>query len=924
MRDEGPRLDRLDRWLNGLHRFSIRHPALVVALALLVMAVAAPGIARLRLRTDGRALIPEHAPAVRFDHQVRREFGVRDPIVVLVRPRHADGILNGRTLGLVVDLTRAFAGIPGLDSTSVRSLATERSDRFRPRTMTRFRLLEPVPETPAQLEQLRGDLDAFRPLTGTMVSLDRQAAAILVGTPPDADRTALVAAIRAAIARTDTAGHEVHMIGAPIAESQLGSHILEDLGSGLRPEGSAGEPDEPRGPISRLRFAIARHVGLLPLSIAIMTLVFLVYFRSLVATLLPLGEAAACLVVVFGTMGWAGVPVYLTMAVLPVILVSMGLADELHIFHGYRRHRAERPDAPVREVVRTAMDEMSRPVIASAMTTAVGFLSFAISPLAPVRAFGLFAAGGIVFCMLWTLTAIPALLVLLAPRGFHASTRAAGARSSRWSRIAGPFVRRPGITLAAATLALAVCVPGIRRVVVQDSWISGFARDSGFYRATQYFNRHFFGTHRLLLVLDAGRVELHGALPVSDFGLGELSLPVAVAPRPEALPGCSLIVSRRPGKRPVLPEHANSAYQGATPPVYDPPMFWSAVIESAARSDQRVVVRTRLDQGSPIFMMAPAPGETLDVAIRSQRLAMPGVMRSIRDLENFVRDQERLTVGGVLGPPDQIETAEFVTNDRDPESRVIPTDPEHVRWLWNAIETAVGPERVREWVDSRLQRGLVVVFMKNANYVDTARLMQVIREYARTRLAPEGITLGLAGDVAVSQALIAAIIDSQVRSLLLSLLGILVVIAVVFRSLRWGVVCMLPAGLSVAATFAFMGWSGMPLGVATSMFASMVLGVGVDFAIHLVERYRMLVARGVAAEEAIFEALAATGPAIAVNALAVALGFGILVLSRVPANAWLGAISLVSLLACLIATLIVIPAVLRLAGPGPKRPRVEA
>jgi predicted RND superfamily exporter protein len=218
-------------------------------------------------------------------------------------------------------------------------------------------------------------------------------------------------------------------------------------------------------------------------------------------------------------------------------------------------------------------------------------------------------------------------------------------------------------------------------------------------------------------------------------------------------------------------------------------------------------------------------------------------------------------------------------------------------------------------VDPAFERGLVTVFLKNANFVDTAHLMDSIRVFERSQLAPDRIRLGFAGDVAVSQTLIQAIVHSQMSSLLASLLGILAVIAVLFRSLRWGLICMVPAGLSVAATFALMGMAGMPLGVATSMFAGMVLGIGVDFAIHIAERFRLAVARGAGRDAAILDSLTATGPAIVINALAVALGFGILVLSRVPANAQLGAITVVSLITCLAATLLVIPALLRL---GPK------
>jgi len=60
-------------------------------------------------------------------------------------------------------------------------------------------------------------------------------------------------------------------------------------------------------------------------------------------------------------------------------------------------------------------------------------------------------------------------------------------------------------------------------------------------------------------------------------------------------------------------------------------------------------------------------------------------------------------------------------------------------------------------------------------------------------------------------------------------------------------------------------------------------------------------------ERAVIEAVAGVGPATVLNALGVALGFGILMLSQVPANARLGVLGVVN---CLVATLLVLPALL--------------
>ena len=126
---------------------------------------------------------------------------------------------------------------------------------------------------------------------------------------------------------------------------------------------------------------------------------------------------------------------------------------------------------------------------------------------------------------------------------------------------------------------------------------------------------------------------------------------------------------------------------------------------------------------------------------------------------------------------------------------------------------------------------------------------------------------------------------------------------------------MVPCGFAVLVNFAVMGWADVPLGVATSMFAGMTLGIGVDYAIHYLERYRLACSRGLERDAALADAGAATGPAILIDGVAVALGFGVLILSQVPTNARLGQITMLCILGCLTATLILFPALLLALPP---------
>jgi hypothetical protein len=195
--------------------------------------------------------------------------------------------------------------------------------------------------------------------------------------------------------------------------------------------------------------------------------------------------------------------------------------------------------------------------------------------------------------------------------------------------------------------------------------------------------------------------------------------------------------------------------------------------------------------------------------------------------------------------------------------------------------------------------------------------MGAVHDYERQRLEARGIHVGFAGDVAVSQAMIPAIVRTQVSSLLLALAGALAAVMLLYGSFRAGLCAVAPTALAILWTFGAMGWLGVPLGVATSMFCAITLGVGVDYGIHFFERFRR--ARDAGDPEPVDRALGEAGPAIVADCLAIALGFGLLGISQVPANARLGMLVATALAASCLLTLTGLAALLRVGASGPGR-----
>lgn len=913
--------------MTRLPAYALGHPLRTLAVAAALVLAAAPGLARLTLRTDGAGLVPEGRPEVRYDRAIREQLGLYDPIAVVIASRHPQGVWNVRTLGLVRELTAELALLPGVEPAHLTSLATARTFRFRPGTLDLETFLETSPETAADLVRVRSDFARIGLWDGILVSRDGRSTAILVGTPPEGDRAAFYRSVRDAVAARGAAGPDrVDVVGAPVAETLLGDHILADLGlSPFLPRGwldagagvaeSADPAGLPPGPAGRLA-ARARRFGLVPLALAILALVFAIGFRRPGAALLSLVKLGACLLVVLGTMGWLGVPVYLTIAVMPVILIAIGVADEVHLLRRYRGLLGERPGGSPLGLLRETFAEMTSPVVQTSLTTVVGFLAFAISPIVPVRVFGLWTAAGVAACMLWSLTVTPALLALLPPGSWVSRPRPAagerrpGARRGFFAGLAVLAGRHRRALLVASGLAALVALDGVRRLTVQDRWLDGFDPATPFHRAMQRFDEGFRGVHLLQAVVEAEPLALTGRVTGSAVSDDRLLLP---AP-PESSPAAAA-----PGR---LRGAWIRLYRLDTLPGEPRPREWHSWIAGVRSEGGGLAVELPPRSGSPRFWLRAADVPSLRYGIQLEPFMVPATLARVRGLERYLTG--RPGVGGTLGPGELVETLAFMLDPDRPGSRRIPERPEEVRALWSQYARLEGAERLRQRVAADHTRALVTVFLRGASYADFKRLAAGLDAYERRHLAPHGLTLRLAGDAAVSQAMIAAVVRTQVGSLALSLLGIFALTALLNRSALWGLCCALPPSFAVLLSFAAMGWLGIPLGVATSMFAGMTLGVGVDYSIHLLARWRRLHAAGLPREEALAATLSAVGPAIAIDAASVGLGFAVLLLSQVPVNARLGGLLVLCVASCLAATLLVVPGLVCLAPAWSRRRRAEA
>jgi len=114
---------------------------------------------------------------------------------------------------------------------------------------------------------------------------------------------------------------------------------------------------------------------------------------------------------------------------------------------------------------------------------------------------------------------------------------------------------------------------------------------------------------------------------------------------------------------------------------------------------------------------------------------------------------------------------------------------------------------------------------------------------------------------------------SQVESLLFSLGLVFLLIVLQFRSLKAGLLGVVPIVVTVATELGVMAYAGIALDAFLVMIAAVAVGIGIDYTIHVMSRYRAETGAGVDPEQAIANTLRSSGRAIILNAATVTFGF---------------------------------------------------
>ena len=225
------------------------------------------------------------------------------------------------------------------------------------------------------------------------------------------------------------------------------------------------------------------------------------------------------------------------------------------------------------------------------------------------------------------------------------------------------------------------------------------------------------------------------------------------------------------------------------------------------------------------------------------------------------------------------------------------------------------PSPLSDWMTEDGKKVRVQFKLRDVGAQATMRFLDILEGVVDEELGDDAtVTVSYTGEAYTGSRGQAAVVSDLLGSLLIAVIVIFLLLAFFFRSIRLGLLSIPPNLIPLVATMAYMVWREIPLNVSTVIIFSISLGLAVNGTIHVLARFREEMHRGIGREAALVRAAKGTGRAIVISCVTLMAGFGVLLVSSfVPVRAF-GELIAVTIGGCLVATLIVLPPLLRVAG----------
>jgi predicted RND superfamily exporter protein len=241
--------------------------------------------------------------------------------------------------------------------------------------------------------------------------------------------------------------------------------------------------------------------------------------------------------------------------------------------------------------------------------------------------------------------------------------------------------------------------------------------------------------------------------------------------------------------------------------------------------------------------------------------------------------------------------------DGIPENRAL------VEQLWFLID---GNEYLDRLVTPELDQALIISKFISPDNQSKIVFADYMNNYIDS-LNTNGYEISITGMPFVDVTMDRSLVRSQMSSLTIALVFVIVIIGIFLRSIKSGLQAAIPIIATVLTLFGVMGFAGIPLNIGTVLVSSVALGIGIDYSIHIISHFNSALKKGKSVDESLADAILVSGKAIVINVVSVAAGFLVLLFSEMVPLEYFGMLVAISMLGSGLGSLTLLPVILILS-----------
>ena len=748
------------------------NPLKVIFISMAILVAASVGIGHLSFKSDLRIYFSDENPQVKMLDHMEQTYTKTDSVLFILAPKN--GVFNREVLSVVEELTKKAWLIPF--SSRVDSLTNfKHSSAIEDDIVVDDLVINATTLTANGIERVRTIATAEPLLVNSIISPDQQVTGINVTINiPKGKELSSVPVVVKYVRELAT---EIQMTHPDIDIYLTGVVMMDNAFS------EATEKDMKT---------------LVPAMLVIALIIMGTIMRSWLASLAAMLILTFSIVAAMGLAGWLGVLLNPISVNAPNIILTLAICDCVHLLMAY--FLGLRNGLVKQEAMSSALISTFNALLITTLSTCVGFLTLNYSEAPPFRDLGNITTLGVAMAFVFTVTFLPAFMMLFPVSNKHTQKIQQGRLESKINSLAEAIIAAPKKYFTISMLFVVVACAGIFNNTLNDEFVKYFDESVKFRQDTDFTSEHLTGIYYI-------DYEIGGT---SQDGINS----------PEYLKTLEQFTQWYRQQPEVL--HVNSMAD-----IY-----------------KRLNMNMNGDDKNKFTM--PTNNELAAQYLLLYEMSLPYGL-DLRNRVNASKDATRVTA----------------TLKNLSSNEVLDLEARAQSWLQSHSDSITFSEGT----------GLTVMFANIG-------LRNII-----------GMLSGMA----------------------IALVVISLMLIIVFRSIKYGIISLIPNLLPAAVAFGIWGYLVGQVGLALSVMAAMTLGIVVDDTVHFLTKYiHARRDKNMHSADAIRYAFSNVGAALVITTLALTAGFAVLGLSSFEINAGMGILTAMAISFALVLDMLLLPALLLL------------